>query len=398
MTDNAIMTGFPPATATRVGLDNWRQAPFNRWSLHHVREVLPTAPVRHDPDNVRVLPEASADLSDFRFRHAAADISLSQMIGDTQTDGMIVLQRGRIVFEQYHNGLKPCDQHIIFSISKSVTAVIAGILAARGQLDLEGAITQYVPEMAESAYADASVRNLLDMTAGVTFDEDYTATDGAIVRYREASGWNPRNKTAAELHMRAFLTSLDTCEVEHGTRFRYISPNSDLLGWIIERAAGVRYVDLLSEYLWQPMGAEAEAYVTIDSAGAPRTAGGLCATLRDMARLGLLMAEDGTRGDKQIIPAEWINDTRANGDREQWLAGDFADDYADWPMRYRNKWYVMGGHDAPYLGIGIHGQFLYVDPANEFVAVQFSAQPDAVSNDKERMFLNMCGALAPALA
>jgi len=184
----------------------------------------------------------------------------------------------------------------------------------------------------------------------------------------------------------------------HGERFHYISPNSDLLGWVLERASGVRYVDLLSKDLWRPMGAAHDAYMAVDHTGCPRTAGGLCATLRDMGRLALLLARDGTRDGNQVVPSLWLDDIRRNGDGGQWTVGDYANDYTDWPMRYRSKCYVMDDFPSAFMGIGIHGQFMFVDPELDFSVIQFSSQPDAVSTDKELAFIRASCALRDALS
>src|SRR5919197_167579 len=146
------------------------------------------------------------------------------------------LLKGKVAFEWYGNGLTPTDPHIVFSVSKSITGILAGILVEHGQLDPDAPVVRYVPEAAGSVYGDCTVRHVLDMTVGATF--------------------------------------------------HYVSPNSDMLGWILECAAGVPYARLVSDLIWQRIGAEADAHVTVDRVGAARAAGGICATLRDLARVG----------------------------------------------------------------------------------------------------------------
>ena len=403
MATGELMRGFPPAAAERVTLANWRQPPFNRWAFQHVRELIPTALVTKDPADVWTLPEDPADLLGLSFMDAPMDapepaMTIGQMLAATETDGFLVLHRGRIVAEEYRHGLTAATPHILMSVTKSVTGILAGILAGREQLDPEAPIVRYVPEMAGSAYGDATLRHLLDMTAGVAFEENYLAIDGAIVRYREASAWNPQRSADAPTDLRAFLTGLAGRSKAHGGVFRYLSPNSDLLGWAIERAAGARFSDLLSEAVWGPMGAEHEAYVTVDRLGAPRTAGGLCATLRDLARFGQLLLNDGERGGRRIVPAAWIADLRQNGDRAAWRAGDYAQSLPDWPLRYRNQWYVMDEGQAPFFALGIYGQMLYLDPRAGLVAAKFSSQPEPLDDAKDRMALRACLAIAKALS
>src|SRR5690606_6067183 len=135
-----------------------------------------------------------------------------------------------------------------------------------------------------------------------------------------------------------------------------------------------RYADLVSEHLWRPMGAERDAYITIDRLGAPRCAGGFCATTRDLARLGLLMAEGGKYAGRQIIPSAWLDDITTAGDRDAWDAGDFLKYFPGMPIHYRSKWYVLHG-DAPMIfGVGVFGQNVFIDPKNRIVIAKFSSQ------------------------
>ncbi len=399
MSERRLMQGFPPAAEDRATLANWRRPPFNRWAFQHVRELIPTAAVRNDPANVWTLPQDPTDLMALTFADTdGARPSIAEMLRATDTDGFLVLHRGRILTEDYRHGLEAATPHILMSVSKSVTGILAGILVGRGVLDPEAPVTDTLPEMARSAYGDATLRHLLDMTAGTAFEEDYLATDGAIVRYREATGWNPPRPADGPSDLRGFLTGLHERGAAHGEAFRYVSPNSDLLGWVIERASGQRFSDLLSEAVWRPMGAGHEAYVTVDRLGAPRTAGGLCVTLRDLARFGVLLLRDGARDGARIVPAAWIADLRHGGDLRVWAAGDYAQSFPDWPLRYRSQWYVMGEGEGPYFGLGIHGQLLYLDPGHDLVVAKVSSQPEPVDDPKDRMMLRACLAIAAHLS
>lgn len=397
MWNDRIMRGFPPAESDRVSQKNWRTRPYSQWGFQHIREIIPTAPIPNDPTGVRSFPQRLMDLAAVSYADGDRQQTVQQMLDGSDNDAFLVLHNGEIVFEEYGNGMDASTLHILFSVSKSVTAMVAGVIVDRGQLDPDALITDYIPEMSATAYAGATVRHLLDMTAGIAFDEDYTATDGPIVRYREASGWNGRNVSGPDFHLRDFLVEMTDVEKPHGGQFRYISPNTDLLGWVIERASGTRFVDLMSEALWRPMGASREACITIDGVGAPRTAGGICTTARDLAMFGQLIMENGHYNGTQVIPEDWIADTRTNGSVDEWNCGDYADDYTDWPMRYRNKWYITGEGNSALFAAGIHGQFLYVDPANNMVCAKFSCQPDAVDSAGELSFFRACAAIGNAL-
>jgi CubicO group peptidase (beta-lactamase class C family) len=361
-----------------VTLANWRRSPWNRWAFQHVSELVPVAVIPTDPEKTRPLQQG-APLGD-RLPDGS---SLAQALRETETDGFLVLRGGRIAFESYANGLEADTPHIIFSISKSVSAILTGILVAQGRLDPDAAVAQYIPEVAGSAYADCTVRHVLDMTVSIDFDESYLDPESAFARYREAMGWNPVADPAKTPGLHAFLTTLPRGDRPHGERFHYVSPNSDLLGWIIERAAGRPYAALLSELIWRPMGAAHDAYVTIDKAGAARSAGGICMTLRDMARFGELLR----RGGGGIVPQAWIDDIRANGDRAAWTRGDMA---ALLPQGcYRSKWYKIGNDHGAWCGIGIHGQWLYIDPAAELVIAKMSSQALPVEDDVDVRLLRL---------
>ncbi len=369
------MEGFPPAPRAQVTLENWRLAPFNSWAFHHVRELIPSADIPHDPDGVRALKAAPQNLD-----HLAVPMpngkstTFGQFLADSSTDGIVILHRGALVFEQYANGMTARSPHILMSVSKSMLGLIAGVLAGQGELDVERPVTDYVPEVAKTAYAGATVRHLLDMRTGVVFDEDYLATSGPIIEYRKSTGWNPLSPGEAPSDLRSFYRHLDEADRPHGGRFHYISVNTDLLGWVVERAARRRFANLMSELVWQPMGAAESAYITVDRLGAPRCAGGMCMTTRDLARVGQLILERGARGTRQIIPESWLADILQNGDPDAWNASTFVEYFPGLAMHYRAKWYVERGRTPLLSGLGIHGQNLFIDPASEIVIAKFSSQ------------------------
>jgi len=370
------MSGFPPAPQEQVTLANWRSAPFSKWAFHHVREILPTAEIANDPADVMALPREPID---------AAALGIEELLRSTDTDGLVILHRGKMVFEHYANGMTAGAPHILMSVSKSMLGLLAGVLAARGLLNVDRRVTEILPELEKTAYRGATLRHLLDMRAGIAFDEDYLATSGAIVAYRKATGWNPLQSGETASDLRAFYRELSQADGPHGGRFKYISPNTDLLGWAIERATGRRYAELMGELLWKPMGARSCAYITLDRLGAPRCAGGMCATVADLARVGQLMLEGGRRGGTQVLPAGWIEDIARNGDPAAWAAGSFVELFPGLPMSYRSKWYVIKEGTPLLFCWGIHGQHLFVDRKNRIVIAKTSSQ--ALPIDAGRMAL-----------
>ncbi|MGH7074342.1 MAG: serine hydrolase domain-containing protein [Stellaceae bacterium] len=374
MGDIPLMTGFPPPIDSQVTLANWRKPPFNRWAFHHVREIVPSVEIPNDPANVGVLPIAPRDFAGLRIPFDGTSYDLDAFLAATNTDAMVILHDGRIVHESYGVGMTSATPHILMSVSKSVLGLLVGVLVERGTLDVTRPVTDLIPEVKSTAYAGATVRDLLDMRVGVLFDEDYLATAGPIIEYRKAQGWDPLGSGEAPSDLRAFYALMTAPDGRHNDRFHYVSPNTDLMGWAIERATGIRYADLVSDLLWRPIGSEHSAYITVDRLGAPRCAGGFCATARDLARVGQMIAEGGRRDGRQVAPSAWINDILTNGDRAAWDRGDFTKYFPDMPIHYRGKWYVRRG-DAPMMfAVGVFGQNLFIDPTNSVVISKFSSQ------------------------
>jgi CubicO group peptidase (beta-lactamase class C family) len=370
------MAGFPPAQEGQVTLANWRNPPFNRWAFHHVRELLPTAEIANDPDEVWRLRAEQRDIDKlFIERGAAGSISFDAFLSYTSTDGIVILHRGRIVHESFRNGMQPETPHILMSVSKSILGLLAGALAKSGALDAASLVTDTIPELRDTGYAGTTIRQLLDMRAGVAFDEDYDATTGPMVAYRRATGWNPVEPGEPPRDLRSFYRQMRARRGPHGAIFDYVSPNTDLLGWVIERSTGRRYAELMSELLWRPMGAARSAYITVDRLGAPRCAGGMCATIRDLARVGQLIVEGGSREGREVVPTDWIEDIVRNGDADAWAAGNLAHYFPHRAMHYRSQWYVARDTAPLLMALGIHGQHLFVDREREIVIAKVSSQP-----------------------
>jgi CubicO group peptidase (beta-lactamase class C family) len=384
----------------KADITNWMQAPHNRWAFTHCDELLAGETIAHDPASALSYADNPGDLKQLQFRDGDDNlIDVETMLAQTETDGFLVARGGEILLEEYRNGHDREKRHILFSTSKSITGMVVGILVARGLLQPEALITDYIPELATSVYGDAKVRDLLDMTVGLVFDEDYLATDGVMQRYRQATGWFPLPPGDTTTGMNAFFTTLKERSGPHGEVFAYVSTNSDVLGWLIERVTDRSFAELFATEVWQPMGAASDAFICTDPKGAPRTAGGICCTLRDFARFGRLIVEDGKANGQQIIPKDWIADTRQNGSAQAWRAGGFAEYFTEWDFRYRNQWYVMNADPlSPFIALGIYGQLLFIDPANNIVIARQSSTSLPLDVPKDMLALYGCLAISKELA
>ena len=346
----------------QANLSNWRTPPFNRWAFRNVESVIQTVPVPKQSSPGASFTTAPVALDDLRL----GEIAWPNYLAMTETDALVVLHGDRLVYEYYAPGMGPATRHILMSTSKSLVGLVAGILIEAGRLDAEALISDLVPEIAGTAYRGATIRQLLDMRTGVALSENRMPGTPASLAYRAAAGWDPppAGQEAGDLH--SFFATLDVACEPHGGPFSYVSANTDLMGWVLERAAGQDFATLLGRALWQPMGAEADGAITIDRRGAARVTGGICATARDFARLGHLVA----RGGAGIVPESWIEDMARNGDREAWRKGEFAY-FGIAEMSYRSGWYVPA--EGTVFAMGVHDQYLFVDRVNRIVLAKLSA-------------------------
>jgi CubicO group peptidase (beta-lactamase class C family) len=370
-----LMAGVPPfPEQSLVTLANWQEPPFNRWAFQHIRELIPTARIARAADPAP-LPRAERDILSFRFRYGDRELTVAEMLEETYTDGFLVLHQGRVVAEHYFNGMAPDVPHLLMSVSKSVTSAIAGVLAGRGSLRVSGAVEEIVPELGGTSFAGATVQDLLDMRAGTRFDESYDNLDADVRTYERVYLWRPDNGDPRPADALGYFATLRN-DGPHGGPFRYRSILTDVLAWVIERAGGARLHELITRELWQPMGAEFDAQITVDGHGNPMADGGICASLRDLARFGQLYLE----GGRGIVPKDWIDDT-IRGAPDGARAFEEGDDSPGYPpgAHYRNCWWIREPGVPFYQASGINGQNIFVHLPSQTVIAKFSTWPTALS-------------------
>lgn len=375
---------FPVSTNKQVTLANWRTAPFNEWAFHHVSEVVPSAIIKHDVAKVKPFA-TGCDLALPTIQFGGETVTSEEFLQRSHTDGLVVLHNNELLHETYRSGMTVSDPHILMSVSKSMLGLLVGALVDQGKLDLNASAEFYLPELKSSAFAGATLRNLMDMRTGIGFDEDYLATEGQIIDYRKATNWNPVEPGDSPTDLRSFLGTITDVDRPHGGAFDYKSICTDLMGWVLERASGKPFGELFSEYIWAAIGAEYPAMITVDRLGAPRVAGGMSMTTRDLARIGKLMADDGAG----IIPKAWIEDIETNGDPDAWDNGNFTEYFPGMAMHYRSKWYVIRGEAPILFCLGIHGQNLFVDRKAKLVLARHASGPEPLDITSDLMALEM---------
>lgn len=364
MKDTLPNCGFRRAD---IGLHNWRERPWNTWSFERVGEFVPCAQVVGAPEPA---PQRKCDpaLFDHTFD---GDETIAQYLDTSQTDHILVARHGQVIAEWHAPHAQAARPHIVFSVTKSVTALLAGVLEDAGDLDPSRTVSHYLPDADRGAFGDATIRDLLDMRVSLDFREDYLNRDGDYARYRRAMLWNPRAPGDREENLAEMLFAARKGAGPHGGPFHYQSPASDMLGLVVEHVAGQPIADFLSESFWRPLGCD-HGLMTVDANGNPRGAGGLCARGDDLIRLGQMILDGGSVGGKQLISERWLHDMTENGDEAAWNAGNFR----DWIPggRYRSKWYMLPRPSRVVIAIGIHGQWLCADPASQTVIVKLSSQ------------------------
>jgi CubicO group peptidase (beta-lactamase class C family) len=384
----------PPDKMIRFADGSWFRFPQTRWSYSHVRQLVPTSVVRRGTGPVSVLARnerRDIDAVTFQPIGGTRTLTWAQSLDANYTDGILILHRGQVIYERYFGVLTPERQHLAFSVSKSFVATLAATLIAEGTLNDGRTVGHYVPELRASGIGDATIRELLDMTTGLTYVEDYVAVDSAAWQLSRAGGFlaRPEGYKGPETFFDYFKTL--TKAGTHGDKFSYKTVNTDVLGAVLRRVSGKSLSDLLSERIFSKLGAEHDAFFAVDSTGTEFAGAALNLTLRDLARFGEMMRLDGYFNGQQIVPKAVVDDTRRGSDTARFaLAG-----YATLPgWSYRNMWWISHNEHGAYTARGIHGQAIYIDPRAEMVIARFASHPLAANVNLDPMSLPAYHAVA----
>jgi CubicO group peptidase (beta-lactamase class C family) len=393
-----LMKGSPPPSDKEVTFWNWEKAPFHRWSFQHVGELVPAARVWRGDGPVSSLEPAPVDLDAVTSLTTQGEVvTVPEQLERTYTDGLLALHHGRVATERYFNAMTPATRHLLMSVSKSVIGTLAGVVIGRGQLTPDDLVVDVLTELRGTSFEGATVRHLLDMRTGTHFIEDYEdpSSDAGMLDW--VADWGPPPPGQVSPGLYGYVPTLSN-DRAHGGTFEYRSILTDVLGWVLARAADASVADLLSEAVWAPLGAQEDAEITVDHHGGPWVDGGICATLRDMARFGQMHLDGGFFNDRQIVPAEWVHDTRLGGpDSLAAFAG--SEQHDRYPLAfYRNQWWVIRPDEGVYMASGIHGQFVYVNVPAQVVIVKLSTLPMALDDDLWLDHVAMFDAIAATLA
>ena len=379
VTDDLVMRGFPPPPEQRVRLDQVYAEPrLTHWYMQHAREMSRSADVSSRRRPVVEIPHEPLDLDALRVGKADGTVwTVREMLDGACVDGMLVMHEGRIVYERYLRGMTPETPHLCQSITKAVGSCVAANLVEDGVFGVDDAVVAIVPELAGSAYGDATVRHLLDMSVGIKYEDELDKPEYDGARLCRLEGVQPA--LAADEPGSAYDEATRTQkEGEHGAVFHYVSLNTFVLGWVMERATGISVPELIRSHVWSKLGAEHDASILLDGAGSAQLEGGLSCSLRDLARFGLMLLQNGRLGGVQLVPERWLDDVRRNGDKAAFAAAaETWEDGADYTgCSYRSCFWVR--ESAAYTvfsAVGWLGQRVYVNPDAGVVAAIFSSAP-----------------------
>ncbi len=359
------------AERSGVTSENWLEAPYNRLGFVRVSELARTEKISRGEGPVLELARDERDLDSFRFEFEAETFSFPKMLDSTFTDGLLVLHDGVVVFEHYAGEMKPSDTHLLMSVSKSLTSTLCGVYVERGLVKPDGTVVDYIEELRGTAWEGCRIQHLLDMRAGTRWNyEEDEITICDVSDYRTHSRRDIPPDTAS------WIRSIDNSH-EHGGPFRYVSLETDVLGWVLERVGGGRFAELFSSEIWSAIGAESDAEIVLDASGFSVVEGGICTTLRDLGRFGLMCLQLGDLAGRQIVPAGWFGRLRP---RDQGLVDAFAAspeyDSAKPDAFYHNNWWIYDAARGVYSGLGLNGQSLLVHHPSRTVVVKFSSHDE----------------------
>ena len=392
--DLGLMSSFPPSLEQLVTHERQLYGPYNRWSFQHELQLNHTADVWRGNGPVAQFDYVPFDMEQVTYHNRAGrQFTFSDMVEMSYTDGIVVLHHGKIIYETYLNGMQAHTLHAWASGSKSMTGTLAAMLVHQGVLDPDALVAAYLPELKGSGFADASVRQVMEMTTAVSFADEGADPVSENMAYGIALGWT--EEPAGYMGPASVYEFLPTMKRvgEHGVRFAYLTPNTDVLAWIMKRLLNKSLAEIMHERIWSRLGAERDAFWIVDDASAETAGSGLLSTVRDMARFGQVFLQQGRFNGQQIIPTAVVADIEKGGDRAAFACGPAAGP-TNQGWSYHQQWWMTHNEHGAYESLGYGGQILYIDLAAQIVIAKCSSYPTPTPAGNE--FYSMMAAF-PAL-
>ena len=379
------MEGFPVPPDKRVTRDNFVIYPYSRWAFQNIRALQPTRGIFRGGDPVAAIAADPVDLDALTFTVAnGRQVPLGTWFDESGTDSFLVLHKGKLVYERYFNGMARSSLHQMFSVTKSFVGTLTLCLIDEGAIEPGQQVQEYLPELRGSAFGDATVQQVLDMTNSLEFSEDYTDPAAGIRTYSYIFG----NLTAppdyrGTTSIFEYLSTLRRAKRDHGEAFAYLTPNTEVLGWLISRVSGKSVAQQVEQRIWQRLGVERDGYMWINALGEEMAGGGLNMTAADAARFGQMILQNGKFNGQQVIPASVAQRILRPGDPAPFNRMYQDPWYEQIGHAYHDQWWTFATAHKPVSATGVFGQLIYIDAVAEVVIVKQSSHPQAESDANE---------------
>lgn len=385
LTGSAAGTERSSQLATRAGV---LAAENIVWSQQHMAELFPARTISRGEKSSE-LPRYPRDLGSITMMVGEQEVSFAEFLKRNHTQAIVVVHHGAIVYERYFGAANEATRFTTWSVAKSFTSTLIGLAIGEGLIaSVDDPLTAYIPELMGTAYDGVSIKQALQMSSGVQFSEVYEGdAEADIMTFMGASllsNTAPANQTAASFPR----------GVGPGTKFNYNTAESQILGWLVKSVTGKDPSLYLEEKIWRKLGMSHDATWLLDKwgkDGMEMTGCCLNAALRDWARFGQLFLHDGMVGDERLLPQGWVSEATRPDAPHLIFAGQEGAVEAG----YQYQWWALG--DGRYSAEGVHGQFIYVDPAADLVIVKASTWPSAWTDELAAEAFTAFAAVAKAL-
>ena len=362
--------------ASRLLIDQYSYMvqPYNFYYFHHMDQLdLRTDWVRKPP-TAYALREPMTPFS-LQYEFGGAKYSLDDYLRRNFVTGFLVLHDDQIIFEKYLHGADQGSRFVSQSVGKSIASILVGAAIDEGKIhSIDDPVDKYLPYLQSSGYRDVSISNILTMSTGVDYSEDYRDphSGAALIGAALLTG---------KPTFHDFAASIKPTATKPGTKFNYQSVNTQVLGLLLEKVTGKRLNEYAEEKLWKKIGAQSDAFF-YESKDQPDTCAFACfnATVRDYARVGLMMMRGGILGGQRVVSTAWVHDstTPSTDFLKPGALGEMGG-----PLGYAYQWWIPPGDDGAFEAEGIFGQSIYVNPRMHVVIVQTSAWPEPLGGGPE---------------
>lgn len=389
-----LMVGFPPAIASQVTFANYLTYPYSKWAFNFASAPLNVVllPRKGQIDTFKQnltpeLGEQIIELADNRRQ------SLEQVFAQNETDGVVILKNNEIKYEHYWHYGEQDRHHIWFSATKSLVSAAFGILVEQGKVDLKASPVKYIPELKNSGFARTTIQQVLNHSSGIDFKENYTDLNSNFFKFYAPAlnmAWLPGGRDTQPgqqsiYGVHDFLVNYikPDNEIVPGEVFDYNSANADVIGWLIARISGQSLNDFIQQHIWSKLQVEHDAFMAVDRAYMPVATGGMNSTIRDAARFGAMILNNGQFAGQQVIPKNWLQQiTQLSSKDKDKMSANGKYQNESWKA-YKNMWWLLDAEKGEFAAVGIYGQVIYINRAKNVVAAYFSSQPVATAANNQ---------------